>query len=205
MVERQVRARGIKDPRVLEVFLALPRHRFISSRNLDQAYDDHPVEIGFGQTISQPYMVALMTEALALCGPERVLEIGTGSGYQTAILAKLCSEVYTIERIPELAERARQTLEELGLQNIHYRVGDGTLGWPQEAPFDGIMVTAGAPAVPKSLEDQLGDRGRLVIPVGGRGGQDLALIERHGEKLRRKTLGGCIFVRLIGHEAWPEK
>ena len=204
MVERQIRARGIHDRRVLDAFLALPRHQFLAPRAADQAYEDHPVSIPSGQTISQPYMVALMTEALLLRGDERVLEIGTGSGYQTAILARLSAHVYTIERLPELSERAQQVLEGLGITNVHFRVGDGTLGWPDEAPFGRILVTAGAPSIPPSLESQLAEDGCLVMPVGGRGGQDLVRVRRRGHDLRHESLGGCTFVRLIGKEGWPE-
>jgi len=205
MVERQIRARGIRDPRLLAVFRSIPRHLFVPASEADQVYEDHPLAIGHGQTISQPYMVALMTDALALRGGERALEIGTGSGYQTAILARLVSEVYTIERVPELGAQARQTLGRLGFHNIHFRVGDGTLGWPEAAPFDCILVTAGAPRVPQSLTGQLADRGRLVMPVGGRGGQDLKRVTRRGSELREESLGGCTFVQLIGREGWPDE
>ncbi len=205
MVERQIRRRGIRDRRVLDAFRSVPRHCFVPPRWRDQSYEDHPVDIGYGQTISQPYIVALMTEALHLRGDERVLEIGTGSGYQTAILASLCAHVYTVERIAELSDAARKVLGELGYTNVSYRVGDGTLGWPEEAPFDGIMVTAAAPSVPESLKQQLGEGGRLVMPVGGRGGQDLVVLERRGEEFRRERLCGCVFVRLIGREGWPER
>lgn len=205
MVERQIRRRGIRDGRVLDVFRSVPRHLFVPPRWRDQSYEDHPVDIGYGQTISQPYIVALMSEALRLRGHERVLEIGTGSGYQTAILASLCSHVYTVERIAELSAAARRVLDELGYANVSYRVGDGTLGWPEEAPFDGIMVTAAAPSVPESLKSQLGEGGRLVMPVGGRGGQDLIVLKRRGEEFERERLCGCVFVRLIGHEGWPER
>jgi len=205
MVRRQIERRGITDPRVLAAFLAVPRHRFVPPRKIDQAYEDHPVEIGSSQTISQPYMVALMTEALGLRGGERVLEIGTGSGYQTAILASLCGEVYTIERLGALSQHAREVLEDIGFTNVRFRVADGTLGWPEEAPFDHILVAAAGPAVPESLQGQLGDGGRLVMPVGGRGGQDLVVLERRGESLQRRSLGGCIFVQLIGREGWPER
>jgi len=205
MVERQIRRRGIRDVRVLEAFRRVPRHLFVPPRYRDQSYEDHPVEIGFGQTISQPYIVALMTEALELRGDERTLEIGTGSGYQTAILAGLCRHVYTIERITELSSAARKVLERLGYSNVSYRVGDGTLGWPEEAPFDAIIVTAAAPSVPDSLKGQLGEGGRLVMPVGGRGGQDLIVLKRRGEGFRRERLCGCVFVKLIGQEGWPER
>ena len=204
MVERQLRARGLRTRRLLDAFLSVPRHLFVPPSQCDQAYEDHPVVIGCGQTISQPYMVAWMTDVLRLTGGERVLEVGTGSGYQTAILAKLAAEVYTIERIGELSAQAQALLGDLGLTNIQFRVGDGTLGWPEAAPFDRIMVTAGAPAVPPSLTGQLADRGLLAMPVGGRGGQDLTVVERRGDEHRRKRLGGCIFVPLVGSEGWPE-
>ena len=204
MVERQLRCRGILDPRVLQAFLDVPRHLFVPPERLDEAYEDHPIDIGHGQTISQPYMVATMTEVLRLCGGERVLEIGTGSGYQAAILAKLCPAVYTVERLGDLSGRAQALLERLGLANVRFRVGDGTLGWPDEAPFDRIIVPAGGPDVPPSLTAQLGDGGRLAMPVGARVGQDLVVVERQGGGLRRESHGGCVFVRLIGAEAWPE-
>jgi len=203
-VEHQLRRRGIRDPRVLDAFRAVPRHCFVPRERLDEAYDDHPIDIGYGQTISQPYMVALMTEALRLRGTERVLEVGTGSGYQAAILAKLCRAVYTIERLVELSRRAEEVLRRLGFGNVSFRVGDGTLGWPEEAPFDAIVVTAGGPDVPPSLQAQLADGGRLAMPVGARGGQDLVVVQRRGKQFRRENLGGCVFVRLIGKEGWPQ-
>lgn len=204
MVERQLRARGIRDGRVLDAFLAVPRHEFLPPHMQAGAYEDHPVAIDWGQTISQPYMVALMTEVLGLRGGERVLEIGTGSGYQTAILAKLCGRVYTIERIAELCDQARGQLARLGIDNVSFRVGDGTLGWPEEAPFDRILVTAGGPTVPVSLKEQLADVGSLVMPVGGRRGQDLVKVTRRGDAYSTENHGGCMFVRLIGEEGWPE-
>jgi len=204
MVDHQIRSRGIRDSRLLHVLHSIPRHLFVPSAYAPEAYEDHPVDIGHGQTVSQPYMVAWMTEALELRGGERVLEVGTGSGYQTAVLAKLAAEVYTIERIPVLARRAQETLDRLGLRNIHFRIGDGTLGVPDAAPFDGILVTAGAPAIPQALKDQLADGGRLAMPVGGRAGQDLMLLVRRGAAVIEKSLGGCVFVRLIGEQGWPE-
>jgi len=203
MVERQIEARGIRDGRVLDAFRRVPRHRFVSDADVDRAHDDHPLSIGLGQTISQPYMVASMTQELQLSGGERVLEIGTGSGYQTAILAELAAEVFTVERLEVLSRRAEQTLDELGYTNIHFRVGDGTLGWPDEAPFDRIIVAAGAPKVPGPLKEQLADGGRLVIPVGGVGMQQLMIVRRQGEQLTEAVAGSCVFVKLIGQEAWP--
>ena len=204
MVDRQMRARGVRTARVLDAFRTVPRHRFLPPAAADQAYEDHPVCIACGQTISQPYMVALMTDALELRGGERVLEIGTGSGYQTAILAELAAEVFSVERLAELSRQAQRVLGELGYGNIRFRTGDGTLGWPDHSPFDCILVTAGGPSIPPSLEEQLADGGRLVMPVGGRGGQDLVRVRRRGRELRRESLGGCVFVRLIGREGWPE-
>ena len=202
MVERQIKGRGVRDKRVLEAMRKVPRHLFLPPEKADQAYEDHPVSIGRGQTISQPYMVALMTEALELRGDEKVLEIGTGSGYQTAILAELAREVYSVERIPELADEARTRLEDLGYTNVHIRVGNGTLGWPEEAPFDAILVTAGAPKVPKSLKAQLADGGRLVIPVGSEFHQVLYRIRRRGDEFLEEPLTSCVFVPLIGEEGW---
>lgn len=202
MVENQLRRRGIRDARVLQAFLDVPRHLFVPQDRLGEAYDDHPLDICLGQTISQPYMVALMTEALSLRGGERVLEVGTGSGYQAAILAKLCPAVYTVERLAELSRRAEVLLGRLGFANVRFLVGDGTLGWPEEAPFDRIIVTAGGPGVPASLEAELADGGRLVMPVGDRYGQDLVAVERRGERFERESHGGCVFVRLIGQEGW---
>lgn len=204
LVDTQLRRRGIHDERVLQAFLAIPRHRFLPPAYADQAYEDHPVSIGHGQTISQPYMVAWMTQELALAGGERVLEIGTGSGYQTALLARLAAQVYTVERIAELSTAARELLGELGVANVHFHVGDGTLGWAEEAPFDRILVTAGAPKIPPSLLEQLAEGGRLAMPVGGRGGQEFILVEKRGGKEHRRHLGGCVFVPLVGKEGWPE-
>ena len=203
MVRRDLAARGIKDERVLGAFRRVPRERFVWDVDAREAYADHPLRIGEGQTISQPYMVALMTEALMLEGPEKVLEIGTGSGYQTAILAELAREVCTVERIATLSEKARSTLADLGYGNVRYHVGDGTLGWREEAPFDRVIVTAGAPRVPESLKLQLAEAGRLVIPVGGGHGQDLLIVTREGEEFRTEKGTGCIFVKLIGEEGWP--
>jgi len=202
MVEEQLVSRGIKDQRVLSAFLEVPRHKFVEEYLKYKAYDDYPLSIGYGQTISQPYMVALMTEALAPSPQDKILEIGTGSGYQAAILSRLCSTVYSIERVSALASRARKTLDELGYFNIHTRIGDGTFGLPQDAPYDGIIVTAGAPHVPEALIGQLKEDGRLVIPVGDQSIQDLKRITRTKDGIREESMGGCRFVRLIGKNGW---
>ncbi|MFH1665651.1 MAG: protein-L-isoaspartate(D-aspartate) O-methyltransferase [Candidatus Omnitrophota bacterium] len=202
MVEEQLILRGIKDPRVLEAFLRVPRHHFVPSSFRDEAYEDHPLAIGYGQTISQPYMVALMTESLKLKGGEKVLEIGTGSGYQAAILSRVCAQVYTIEREQHLYERAREVLSGEGSDNVSCICGDGTNGFPDAAPFDGIIVTAAAPHIPEPLKQQLADGGRLVIPVGPSYTQELILIERKGDDLSQRNICGCIFVPLIGEHGW---
>ena len=204
MVEQQIISRGIKDKRVLNAMMKVPRHLFVSKNLMNQAYEDHPLPIGEGQTISQPYIVALMTEALGLKGNEKVLEIGTGCGYQTAILAELCDRVYTIERIPSLSIRAKDALTHLGYDNVEFKVGDGTLGWPEAAPFNGIMVTAASPKIPQPLIDQLAMGGKMVIPVGDRLTQDLLLIERVPEGIKKTSLGGVRFVDLIGKWGWQE-
>lgn len=179
MVEQQLRRQGIADARVLAAMRAVPRHAFVPAEQRASAYDDRPLPIGFGQTISQPYVVAFMTEALALTPSDVVLEIGTGCGYQTAILAELAGQVYTIELVPELAEQARRTLEALGYHNVHVRVGDGSRGWPEHAPFPKIIVTAAPEEVPQALVDQLAVGGTMVVPVGPRGGdQDLRILRR---------------------------
>jgi protein-L-isoaspartate(D-aspartate) O-methyltransferase len=203
MVESQIKRRGIADPRVLKAMRTAPRHRFVPKQLWDQAYNDYPLPIGEDQTISQPYIVAMMTEALELIGTEKVLEIGAGSGYQAAILGELAQEVYTIERIASLAHSAEQVLKSLGYQNVHVIVADGTLGWPLEAPYDAIMVTAGAPQVPQPLVEQLALGGRLVIPVGDRYSQNLTRIRRtYQGDLQTEYLGGCRFVKLIGAHGW---
>lgn len=202
MVADQLRARGITDPRVLTAMGRVPRHRFVEEALAARAYGDYPLPIGEKQTISQPYMVALMTQALELVGGERVLEVGTGSGYQTAILAELATKVYSVERIRSLADRARAILEELGYYNV-LRVGDGTLGWREEAPFDAVLVTAAAPEVPAPLVEQLKAGGRLVIPVGGSTAQVLKCLVKEPDGLVRESeLVGCVFVKLVGEQGW---
>ena len=202
MVAEQIRARGVADPRVLAALRRVPRHRFIPEHLWSQAYADYPLPIGEDQTISQPYIVALMTEILELKETDRVLEVGTGSGYQAAILAELAAQVFSIDRKGGLADYARSILESLGYRNIRIRVGDGTLGWPEEAPFDGIIVTAGAPQVPRPLVEQLARGGRLVIPVGDAFTQTLTCVRQTGEGLKYEYYGGCRFVRLIGKYGW---
>jgi len=204
MVRRQIIARGISDPRVLKAMEEIPRHQFVDEALQREAYQDNPLPIGDGQTISQPYMVALMTELLELRGEERVLEIGTGSGYQAAVLSKLCARVYTVERFPRLSETAKRVLKSCGIENVKYRVGDGTKGWPSEAPFDAIIVTAGAPKVPDALVDQLVEGGRLVIPVGDRFSQTLKRVIKTRTRTRAENSTGCRFVDLIGVHGWSE-
>ncbi len=206
MVDYQLRRRGLIDERVLAVIGSVPRHAFVPDQIKEMAYEDHPLPIGNGQTISQPYMVALMTEALELSGVEHVLEIGTGSGYQAAVLSGLAKEVITIERVPELAVLARARLQSLGYNNVTVVSGDGTLGYPDSAPYDGIMVTAGAPSVPSALKDQLSDNcGILVIPAGSSYMQSLIRIKRKNGRYSESHLCGCVFVPLIGEQGWPEK
>jgi len=204
MVKNQLITRGIKNKRVLQAMSKIPRHLFIEDALYGEAYNDHPVPIGEKQTISQPYIVALMTEALELKGDENTLEIGTGSGYQTAILAELSSRVYTIERIKSLLGNARKLLSQLGYDNILFKAFDGTLGWKEYAPFDAIMVTAGAPHLAKPLIDQLADNGRMIIPVGDRYSQELIKVVRKGKELEQESLGGCRFVNLIGVHGWSD-
>ena len=202
MVEEQLVPRGISDPATLKAMAAVPRHLFVEDAMQARAYGDHPLPIGQGQTISQPYIVALMTQALALTGGERVLEIGTGSGYQAAILSRLCERVYTIERIDSLLARARRVFDRLHYLNIVSRIDDGTIGWPDEAPFDGIMVTAGGPEIPAPLLDQLADPGRMVIPVGNREMQELQLVEKRDGDIVTTSLEYVRFVDLIGSHGW---
>lgn len=202
MVEIQLRGRGIKNERVLKAMKKIPRHRFISKELERSAYGDHPLPIGEGQTISQPYMVALMTECMELEGNEKVLEIGTGSGYQAAILAQLAKEVYSIERVEGLSWRAKETLTELGYTNVKLKVGDGTKGWEEYSPYQAVMVTAGSPDIPQTLLDQLSQGGRIVIPVGGSFSQELVVARKRKGKVERRRVCGCVFVPLIGEFGW---
>jgi protein-L-isoaspartate(D-aspartate) O-methyltransferase len=205
MVDSQIKSRGIGDQRVLKVMETIPRHFFVDEALRDQAYNDNPLPIDERQTISQPYIVALMTEALNLKGNEKVLELGTGSGYQTAILAELAERVFSIERIASLASGARKILDSLNYYNVAIRVGDGTYGWKEESPFDAIIVTAGAPDIPKTLVEQLVVGGRLVIPIGGRHSQALIKLTRLSEDINdvnKEDLGGCRFVDLVGDHGW---
>jgi len=205
MVQDQLVTRGIKDERVLNVMTQIPRHLFVDEGLWPQAYGDFPLPIAEGQTISQPFIVALMTEALALEGDEKVLEIGTGSGYQAAILSELAARVFSIERISSMATKARKLLDELGCGNVLIKVGDGTYGWPEEAPFEGIIVTAGAPDVPDPLLQQLTTGGRLVIPVGDEYLQDLVKVVKTESGYEKENLGGCRFVKLIGDHGWRSR
>jgi protein-L-isoaspartate(D-aspartate) O-methyltransferase len=204
MIEEQIIARGIHDPRVIETIRKVARHLFLEEALQSQAYNDYPLPIGDGQTISQPYMVALMTEALELKGHEKVLEIGTGSGYQTAILSKLAEKVYSVERIGELAAKARRILDQMNCYNVEIKIFDGTYGWKEKGPFDAIMVTAGAPKTPQPLLDQLAVSGRMVIPVGEAGLQDLFQVIRTENDFVKKNLGGCRFVKLVGKYGWED-
>ena len=203
MVIEQLRARGVTDARLLEAFRTVPRHLFVPEELQEQAYTDHPLPIGAGQTISQPYMVALMTEWLHLQGHERALEIGAGSGYQTAILAALALEVFTVERIPDLARTVSERLTRLGYLNVHVTTGNGSLGWPEHAPYDAILVTAAAPEVPQPLVAQLAEGGRMVLPIGPPDGQMLIRVEKRQGKLHRRDVAHCVFVPLIGEHGWP--
>ncbi len=202
MVEDQIVSMGIKDPGVIAAMKKVPRHLFVEEALQGQAYSDHPLPIGEKQTISQPYMVGLMSEALQLKKNERVLEIGTGSGYQAAVLGELVEKVFSIERIRSLAIRARQLLYELGYFNVEIKIFDGTYGWTEESPFDAIVVTAGSPDIPYPLIDQLAVGGRLVIPVGNTYAQDLMRVTKTAEGIKKENLGGCRFVKLIGKYGW---
>lgn len=204
MVETQIRARGINDSRTLDVFLKIPRHLFVSAELQPDAYEDHPLPIGSGQTISQPYIVALMTSLLEMVGSEKILEIGTGCGYQAAILGSLAGEVHTVERVEILAEKAEKNLTLLGCGNVHVHTGDGSLGWPDEAPYDGILVTAASPEVPPSLFGQMRMNGKLVIPVGERWRQILELWIKRPKGMEKKEILPVVFVPLRGEQGWQD-
>ena len=205
MVEKQISGRGLTDPRLLAAFESVPRHLFVPEKSRYAAYDDHPLPIGYGQTISQPYTAALMTSSLELEGDERVLEVGTGSGYQAAILCLLAGEIHTIEYIPELAAQAEKKLRYLGFGNITVHSGDGSLGLPGLAPFQGILVAAAAPKIPDPLLEQLADGGRLVIPVSQKWrGQLLKVIKRHGQDFTERVITSVAFVPLRGRYGWSE-
>ncbi len=202
MVEKQIAARSISDIRVLDAMRTVPRHLFVSEALMDQAYSDFPLPIGEQQTISQPFIVAEMTQALQLTPEDRVLEIGTGSGYQAAVLAHITYRVYTIERIHSLYVKTRRLFDKLGYHNIVTRYSDGTTGWKDESPFDAIIVTAGAPEIPAALVNQLAMGGRMVIPVGNQHSQDLIRLVREKSGLHQTNLGGCRFVKLVGEHGW---
>lgn len=205
MVEEQLVPCGVSDPRVLHVMGQIPRHRFVEKGLEDQAYQDRPMTIGAGQTISQPLIVGLMTQALELKGGEKVLEIGTGSGYQTAILAELAKRVCTVERLKDLSIKARKILYRLGYGNIAFRIGDGTLGWPEEAPFDAVVVTAAGPEIPPALKKQVAEGGRLLMPAGSFETQKLHLLKKKNGEWTAFVLSECRFVKLIGKEGWQSE
>jgi protein-L-isoaspartate(D-aspartate) O-methyltransferase len=205
MIKEQIKGRGLHDPHLLTAFETVPRHLFVPKESRYAAYDDGPLPIGFGQTISQPYIVALMTNLLKLNGDERLLEVGTGSGYQAAILGMMAEEVHTIEFIPELTTRAENTLKQLGMDNDHVHFGDGSLGWLECAPYNGILVAAAAPKTPKALLEQLKDGGKLVIPVGGRGFQQLEVWVREEDDYYNRTDIAVAFVPLRGVQGWNRK
>jgi len=202
MIRYQIRGRGIRDERVLSAMSSIPREKFVLEREKDNAYLDCPLSIGMGQTISQPFMIALMTQCLSLKGPETILEVGTGSGYQAAILSKLAKKVYTIERFSILADRAEKIFKELEIKNVKVMVGDGSKGLEKFSPYDCIIVTAGAPEIPKSLIEQLNEEGKIVIPVGNSFSQDLLLGIKEKGKLKISNYGGCVFVPLVGKYGW---
>ena len=204
MVTRQIEARGVTDPKVLAALRKVPRHLFVSEALRDQAYGDFPLPIGEQQTISQPYIVAEMTQALQPSEEDRVLEIGTGSGYQAAILAEIVFRVYTIERIHSLYVKSRKLFDKLNYHNIVTKYSDGTIGWPEESPFDAIIITAGAPGIPKPLVSQLAVGGRMMIPVGDQYSQELIKLYKDEHGIRKTSLGGCRFVKLMGEYGWRE-
>ena len=204
MVQEQLRSRDITDERVLAVMAEVPRHYFVDDAMQGRAYGDHPLPIGAGQTISQPYIVAYMTQALQLTGVEKVLEIGTGSGYQAAVLSRLCDQVYTIERINSLLAGARKIFDKLHYYNIRAKLDDGTVGWPENGPFDAIIVTAGGPGIPQPLIEQLADPGRLIIPVGNQHVQELQLLEKKDGQMEVTTLASVRFVDLVGEYGWSK-
>ena len=205
MVKNQLEARGINDQKILEAFEQIPRHRFVPSDITEQAYGDRPLYIGSGQTISQPYIVALMISLLELEGEEKVLEVGTGSGYQTAILASLAKKVYTIERKPELLAKAKNTLKDLGFTNIFFKEGDGTVGWKRHSPYDRIIGSGGVPKPPSSLVHQLADSGKLVIPTGSKSTQILTSVTKNRDEVNISKETACSFVPLIGKEGWESR
>ena len=204
MVREQIEARGVRDPRVLAAMRRVPRHLFVGETLAERAYDDTPLPIGDQQTISQPYIVALMAEALELKGVERVLEIGTGSGYEAAILAELCAEVYSVERIVKLAEQAMALLDSLGYRNVHVRVCDGSSGWPEAAPFPAVVMSAAAREIPRPLVEQLAEDARFVLPMGDENMQTLVRLRKRQGALEEDCLGECRFVKLIGAYGWEE-
>ncbi len=204
MVETQLVSRGIKESRVLAAMAKVPRHLFVAEELRDQAYEDHPLPIGKGQTISQPYMVALMVEALGLKGKEQVLEIGTGSGYEAAVLAELCARVFSVELVEDLAVKARVVLASLGYRNVSIQVGDGTLGWGEHAPYDAVVISAAAPCIPRPLLEQLRPGGCLVLPMGEEELQTLVGIRKESGGLREEYLGECRFVKLMGAYGWED-
>ena len=204
MIDSQLKSRGISSFEVLRAMSVVPREKFVSSEFIEAAYNDGPLSIGSGQTISQPYMVAMMTEALMLRKNDKVLEIGTGSGYQAAVLQEISSHIYSIERINSLAENAKALLGSLGYSDIKIKVGDGTLGWPEEEPFDAIIVTSGSPSVPETLMSQLSDGGRMIIPVGSKRHQRIIRITRTKGNFNKEELLSCVFVPLIGEHGWHE-
>jgi protein-L-isoaspartate(D-aspartate) O-methyltransferase len=204
MVQEQLVSRGIKDTRVLGVMARVPRHLFLESELRDQAYEDHPLPIGANQTISQPYMVALMAEALELKGTERVFEVGTGSGYLAAVLSELCAEVYSVETVEKLASKARNLLTSLGYRNVSVLMGDGTLGWEEYSPYDAVVISAAAPCIPRPLLEQLKTPGYLVFPMGEKELQTLVRIRKDKAGIREEYLGECQFVKLKGQYGWED-